>query len=90
MLLNVYSVFDVKAKAFAVPFFLNHHGLALRAFGDCVADSTTMLNKHPEDYMLYNLGEYDDNSGKLIPLDMPEYMAKAVDFVDYSSGKGGV
>ena len=76
----VCSVLDVKANAFATPFFVPNRGMAVRFFGDAVLDPNSGLSKHPEDYNLYQLGTYDDNSGKLESLSTPEFLAKALDF----------
>jgi hypothetical protein len=40
-----------------------------------------MLNKHPEDFRLFQLGEYDDNSGFFDNLDEPVLLARSTDFV---------
>lgn len=79
--MQVYSILDLKAGAFCTPFFLTNDNLARRAFGDAVLDSSTGVNKHPEDYNLYRIGEFDDNSGELIKIKCPEFLAKAVDFI---------
>lgn len=89
MLLNVYSIFDVKAKIYSNPFFMSHNGQALRAFSDLVTDSKSMINKHPTDYMLYRLAEFDDNAGIFTALKNPEFLANAVDFVEKGVIQGG-
>ena len=76
----VCSVLDVKANAFATPFFVPNRSMAVRSFGDAVLDTNSMLAKHPEDYNLYQLGTYDDNSGKLESLPAPEFLAMALEF----------
>ncbi|QXP08494.1 MAG: nonstructural protein [Arizlama microvirus] len=81
MKLKIYSIFDEKAKAYAQPFYMQQDGLAMRAFGDLVNDKTSQLNKHPVDFTLWCLGEYDDNSG-MFCCDKPKHICKAVDFVD--------
>ncbi len=83
MLHKIYSVFDEKANAYALPYFIASEGLALRAFSDACNDKNTSLNKHPVDYTLWCLGEYDDNSGAIIS-EKPRYVAKAVDFIPAS------
>lgn len=82
MQLKVYSIFDEKAKCFGQPFFMAHNGMALRAFSDLVADKSTSINKHPGDYKLYCLADYDDNSGEFASLPQPEFLAHASDFVN--------
>ncbi len=78
---RVYSVFDIKGKCYTKPFFMVHNGEALRLFGDAVNDEKTTLNKHPEDYQLFLIGTFDDNSGQLKSKSNPEFLSNAVDFV---------
>nr|WAE43297.1 MAG: nonstructural protein [Microviridae sp.] len=81
MKLLAFSIFDEKAKAFCIPFFVHNVNLALRSFGDAVLNESTGISKHAGDYKLYKLGEYDDNSGMLTSLDIPEFIANALDFL---------
>lgn len=85
MELKVFSIFDEKGKCFGQPFFMAHNGMALRAFSDLVGDKQTTINKHPGDYKLYYLGEFDDNSGELSSLAQPEFLAHASDFISQTS-----
>jgi len=64
MKLKVFTVFDAKIGAYAKPFFMNTKGEAFRAWIDTVNDPNTSINKHPEDYQLYEMGDYDDATGK--------------------------
>jgi len=82
MLLNVYSIRDIKAETYGSPFYLSQDGQALRAFGDLVGDEKTSIHKHPEDYQLFKLGTYDDNSGRHTALDVPKYMSQGVDWTE--------
>lgn len=77
---NVYAVYDVKAQAYATPFFMPSTGLAIRAFSEVATDQNSQLCKHAEDFSLYKIGEFDDNEGKLITLTNPEYLTRASDF----------
>lgn len=67
MISKIYSVFDIKAASYAQPFFSQSHATAIRAFSGAVNDPGTMLNKHPEDFTLNYMGEFDDQTGELIP-----------------------
>jgi len=82
MILKVFAVRDVKASAFLQPFYSPSVGSALRAFGDAVADTNCPFNKHPEDYVLYEIGIYDDSSAELAPNEVIKMMATASDFVN--------
>lgn len=82
MKLKVFSIFDDKAKAFVNPFFMPHNGLALRALSDVVQDKNTNISRHPGDFSLYILAEFDDNSGEFVSLERPEFLARALDYVE--------
>lgn len=63
MKLHMFTVFDVKAKAYLPPFFLPQVGQAVRSFGDAIDDPAHAFAKHPEDYTLFLVGTFDDASG---------------------------
>lgn len=65
MLLNAYSIFDTKALIFHAPFFFAQDGQAVRALSDLVADTNTQIGRHPADFVLYRVGDWDDQSGQL-------------------------
>lgn len=80
MKVKIFSILDAKTGAYMQPFFALAIGQAARMFGDNVNDTTSGMNKHPEDYVLYHIGEFDDNSGELTPTG-PNYVNKALDFI---------
>lgn len=71
MILNAYAIFDTASKLFAQPLFLVSDGVAQRVFSDEVnrSESNNQLYKHPDDFLLYRIGTYDDSTGKLSPLE---------------------
>lgn len=81
MRLVVYSVYDVAVGAFMPPFFLTANGQAMRNFGDAVADPQSPLSKHPGDYKLMRLAEWDDSSGAFISEGNPVQLCTGSDFV---------
>ena len=68
MILFVVSVKDRAADVFNRPFFVPHRNVAIRDFTDEVnrAAGDNQLNKHPDDFDLYLLGEFDDARGEFI------------------------
>lgn len=78
MQLKAYSIRDSKAAIFNTPFYSRTHGEAERNFTQLVTDPQTMPGKYPDDYDLYYLGEFDDNTGKGELLDTPQHLMKAV------------
>lgn len=78
---TIFSLHDIKAKAFTLPFFMDQKGQALRALDGIVNDENTQVHKYPEDFKLYKLGTFDDNSGLVCSLSTPEFLVDATDFV---------
>lgn len=78
MIYQVFAVKDSKAAAFALPFFLPRMEVALRSFRDAIKDPKHDMSRHPEDYSLWCLGEFDDNTGEMKPVE-PVLVARATD-----------
>lgn len=79
--LNVYTLYDVKALAYNPPFFVNNHGMARRAVLDLVTDPNTTVGRHPSDFKLYCLGTYDQASGRFVLFEIAEHVIDAVALV---------
>jgi len=78
MIQKMYSIRDSKGEIFHPPFFQKTHGEAERTFHKLTNDDKSSMFLYPEDYDLYYIGEYDDNTGKLESLDTPHHIQKAV------------
>ncbi len=61
----MYAIFDKKAACYATPFFAPRDAVAHRLFGDLINDDRSTVNKHPDDYSLDCIGEFDDGDGKV-------------------------
>ena len=75
MKIKAYAVYDNKAEAFMQPFFSGNAGLAIRTFADNAKNPESIWNRHPNDFCLYEIGEYDENSGELINYDQNKNLA---------------
>lgn len=77
---KVFSVRDRAIDAFGQPFFGVSRGGAIRSFADEVnrKDDNNQLYKHPEDFDLYYLGEFNDSDG-CFDLARPEQIAVGKD-----------
>lgn len=67
MKMVIYSIYDTAAAAYMRPFFVQSDGQATRMFTDIALDAEHEVGKHPEDYSLHRLGQFDDNNGALMP-----------------------
>lgn len=65
MILKIFSVWDLKTEAYMQPFFSQTIGSGIRAFTDAASEQTSMLSKHPGDFQLHCIGEFDDSTGKI-------------------------
>lgn len=72
MKMYVLATRDIVANVWSQPMFFPHIGIAIRGFGDQCRDKTTELGKHPEDYELWMIGEYDDVTGQMEPGIQPD------------------
>lgn len=75
MNVNFYSIYDKCAGAYIIPFVLQNDLIAIRTFGDCVNLKDHAFNKHPEDYSLYHVAQFDDNTGHIDTLPEPRLIA---------------
>ena len=78
MVFKAYSIRDAKAEVFNPPFYKHTHGEAERDFKKLVNENNSFINQFPEDFDLYYIGQFDDNTGKFQPLDSPEHQIKAI------------
>lgn len=76
-MLKAFAVYDAKACSFGMPMFIANAGLALRGFSDACADPQSSIAKHPEDYVLFEIGVYDANSGVLDSISPHKHVASA-------------
>ena len=76
--LKVYSVCDSKTKIFHPPHYSRTEPDALRSFQQLINDERSTLNQFTDDFDLYYLGEYYDDTGKFDLLDTPQHIVKAI------------
>lgn len=66
MILKIFAVRDRQGESFAAPMFIPMPGQALRSFSDEInrqaADNP--LYAHPDDFDLYQLGEFNTDTGR--------------------------
>lgn len=60
----IFAVRDRASDTFGNPMFVPSRGQAIRSFADEVnrVSSENILSQHPEDFDLYELGFYDDDT----------------------------
>lgn len=77
---KVLSVFDDKVGAFSQPFMSVNRQAALRDFQRAVEDQNLDLFHFPDDYVLFELGEFDDESGLITAVTPPVFLSRGSAF----------
>ena len=68
-----YAVFDRKAELYSQPFLEIKDGTAIRAVQDIVINNKDhAFAKHPSDFSLHRLGEFDEQTGVITGKTKPE------------------
>lgn len=65
MKVKMIAIRDKVSDAYMQPSPCHNLGGAIREFGDLLKDPNNPLSKHPSHYDLYQVGEWDDNTGEL-------------------------
>jgi len=81
MKLVLFSIRDAKGEIYGSPFAKAHRGDAERAFSQLTADPQSMVKQFPEDFSLYEVGLFDQSTGKIEAYAEPRHMIKAIDTI---------
>lgn len=81
MIVKIFSVYDSKVEAYIQPFFMQSRGQAIRSFGDIAGDKTTNIGKHPADFTLFELGEFDDSNASFSMHNTPISIGVAIELL---------
>lgn len=78
-MMKIYAIFDEAIESYGQPIFTRTAGQALRSFSDEVKNPESPFNKHPEDYSIYYMGEFNEQTGIITPAD-PTRLARATEY----------
>ncbi len=78
---KICAIWDSKAEAYSQPMFFQSEGQAVRSFGDESNRNDSNIGKHPEDYTLFLLGEWDERTGKISLETAPVSLSQAIHLV---------
>lgn len=87
MLNKVYSVFDTKGLMYNVPFFAAQNGVAIRMFTELVNDGRSTISRFPDDFILFEIGTFDDSNGKVVSLPEPIALGHASGYLKSKESK---
>lgn len=65
----VFTTYDRAGEMYSPPFIAPHAGMAIRGFTDAInnPDRNTDISKHPDDFDLFEIGEFDSSTGVITP-----------------------
>lgn len=77
MIMEIYAIKDTKV-GYGQPFYLHNDQEAERAFRGLVKEPESNIGKWPQDYELWNIGQWDDELG-VITTTGPKFMLSGMD-----------
>lgn len=81
MIHKVYSIYDTKTESYSQPFYSPSKGDAIRSFADAANDKSIAIGKHPEDFCLFELAEFDYSKGQFTQHQAPISLGLAIEFI---------
>lgn len=76
----VCSVYDLKVKFFDMPMIFRNRGEAARSWSEIANHPTHSISKHPADFAMMIIGEFDDQTGLIDALPQSENLGLAAEF----------
>lgn len=78
---SLVSVYDTVAKVYGPPLAFLNSGEAVRWFSDMVNDrQENNVSKHPKDFVLYEIGLYEDSTSVIVSHKVPTRLGLGSDF----------
>lgn len=77
----VFAVFDLKARAYLPPFCFPTEEMGVRAFANMANESGHQWNANPEDYVLFRLGLFNQETAVFTTPNPPENLGTAIQFI---------
>lgn len=81
MKLKMFTVFDTKVGAYMQPFYARSTNDAIRSFTQAANDSSHQFGKWAEDFCLFEIGAFDDQTCGFELKDTPVSLGKAIEFI---------
>ena len=81
--MKAYSIYDNKAESWGQPFFATNKAVALRTFSDAVNSEESAFYQHPSDYVLYEVGSWNQFNGTIEGHETNENLGMAADYIKH-------
>lgn len=73
---GIYCIYDSKAEAYNDPVYFQNDQVAMRAAVDLVSQGDNQIRNHPQDFTLFKIGEYDDETAQIKAADKFEVVCR--------------
>lgn len=77
MKVEIFTIYDEKAKAYVQPYFAINRGVAVRMFANEVNRDGSQMRASAEDFTLFFVGSFDDANGTFV-ISSPELVVTAL------------
>jgi len=81
MILKMFSIYDRKAEVHQPPLYCHNIGHAMRVFQDVFRTPDSVLSRYPEDFQVFEVGTFDDQSALIVGLDKPHLVCPGTELV---------
>lgn len=71
---ELYVIYDSKAQIYNKPFHQVNRDTAIRAAHSLATDPQGEVSRHPEDYALFQIGNYEDTTAQIDLFAQPEHV----------------
>ena len=83
---KVFTILDLKAESYGPPFTSMTTATGLRQFQELVNDHNHFFSKYPDDYELYEIGEWEDENASFFPHEVKKQLCRGSDVQDRAAG----
>lgn len=80
--MKIFTLYDKKAEAYFTPFFSKNENTAIRQLAYTANQEGQELHVHAEDYHLFEIGEYDEQTGKIKPVN-PAHICCVLELIKF-------
>lgn len=77
----IFSMYDVKAKVYTFPMFFHRGTEMMREFEDWCNDKSMVVGRHPEDYTLFEIGTFDQETCAILLHESKVHVASGIECV---------
>lgn len=77
MIKNLYVIYDSKAQVYSNPFIALNPAIAQREFARAVNDPQSEFYANPEDFSLFEIAQYDDETAWITKFDSIQFVQAA-------------